>query len=493
MALALMLALAPSTARIPIRRKGGDSRTVTIPHELFEMTEPMPQSPDAERAVLGSVLINNHAWFRVGNLTTDHFFKDAHRTIFATMALMVEERLDIEPLTLKEELAKRGLLEQVGGVAYISSLLDMVPDVANVERYAAIVERMAKKREGAIASYRAAKAYLDPETEPETVAMATIAALGPLATREDRQARSFVRVLNDALEAQRRRSEGHQDDIALRSGYQGLDAVRAIKRSFTIIGAPSESGKTTHLLNLWDGLSTNGHPTALFTLESSEEEVALRYASMKAQIPHSYMQDWKLMSDGNMKRLASLRSGHKGAPMFITMRLRNVEEIYLECQRLRAVEGIDAVLIDYLQRVRAKGFRPSEREQSMAHIAETCLDMSLDLGIGVIAASQLRDDWTKRPSGRLIKEDLKYARALGETARVVLMFHRPRSVDKSNKELKWCEVVYQIEKNSENRTDDPKMHMDEVTQRFTDGDCESNNCRTLRNVSTERKLFNDGG
>ena len=101
----------------------------------------MPQSPDAERAVLGAILINNHAFYRIiGTIDTEDFFRDAHRTIFATMRRMAERSQDIEPLTLKEELAKHAQLEQVGGVAYVTSLMDVVPDVANVERYAQIVK-----------------------------------------------------------------------------------------------------------------------------------------------------------------------------------------------------------------------------------------------------------------------------------------------------------------------------------------------------------------
>src|SRR5258706_13864978 len=105
------------------------------------LDRPMPQSPDAERAVLGSILINNHAFYRVvGTINTEDFFRDAHRTIFATMRRLAEQSKEIDPLTLREELAKNAQLEQVGGSAYVSSLVDGIPDIANVERYARIVK-----------------------------------------------------------------------------------------------------------------------------------------------------------------------------------------------------------------------------------------------------------------------------------------------------------------------------------------------------------------
>ena len=130
----------------------------------------MPQSPDAERAVLGAILINNHAFYRViGTIDTDDFFKDAHRTVFATMRRMAEQSQEIEPLTLKEELAKHAQLDQAGGVAYISALLDVVPDVANVERYAHIVKEKSMLRRLIVMGNSVMRAALDAPSEPSDV------------------------------------------------------------------------------------------------------------------------------------------------------------------------------------------------------------------------------------------------------------------------------------------------------------------------------------
>jgi replicative DNA helicase len=134
------------------------------------LDRPMPQSPDAERAVLGSILINNNAFYRViGTIDTDDFFKDAHRTIFATIRRMAERSQAVEPLTLKEELAKHAQLDQVGGVAYISSLLDVVPDIANVERYAKIVKEKSTLRRLIVMGNSVMRAALDAPSEPEEV------------------------------------------------------------------------------------------------------------------------------------------------------------------------------------------------------------------------------------------------------------------------------------------------------------------------------------
>jgi hypothetical protein len=134
------------------------------------LDRPLPQSPDAERAVLGSILINNGAFDRVGNLIgPDDFFKDGHRSIFAAMRSLAGETREIDLLTLKEELNKRSQLEHVGGSAYISSLIDGIPDVANVERYARIVKEKSMLRRLVVMGNSVMRAALDPPNEPEEV------------------------------------------------------------------------------------------------------------------------------------------------------------------------------------------------------------------------------------------------------------------------------------------------------------------------------------
>jgi replicative DNA helicase len=131
---------------------------------------PLPQSPDAERAVLGSILINNNAFYRVvGTIDTEDFFKDAHRSIFSMMRALAEQSREIDLLTLKEELARHAQLDNVGGSAYIASLVDGVPDVANVERYARIVKEKSTLRRLVVMGSSVMRAALDAPGEPSDV------------------------------------------------------------------------------------------------------------------------------------------------------------------------------------------------------------------------------------------------------------------------------------------------------------------------------------
>src|SRR5258708_11759757 len=134
------------------------------------LDRPLPQSPDAERAVFGWILLNNHAFYRViGIVDTEDFFKDAHRTIFSAMRLLAEGSRSIDILTVKEELAKHAQLEQIGGYAYVASLVDGIPDIANVERYAKIVKEKSMLRRLIVMGNSVMRAALDAPSEPGDV------------------------------------------------------------------------------------------------------------------------------------------------------------------------------------------------------------------------------------------------------------------------------------------------------------------------------------
>jgi replicative DNA helicase len=114
---------------------------MSIPAPALPLDRALPQNPEAERSVLGSILIDNRSYYRVASIIVEEdFYRDAHRLIFKTMIDLAEQSREIDLITLKDELAKRKLVEKVGGVGYISSLVDGIPDIGNIERYANIVK-----------------------------------------------------------------------------------------------------------------------------------------------------------------------------------------------------------------------------------------------------------------------------------------------------------------------------------------------------------------
>ena len=242
------------------------------------------------------------------------------------------------------------------------------------------------------------------------------------------------------------------------------------------------------MVNFAEALAANGQTTAIFTLESTEEEASNRYVSAVSGVPHSRVQDWSLMTASDFHKIGEAHKQSRNKRIFVTRRIRSLDQILAECRRLKMQEGLDAAFIDYFQIIRCAGFRASEREAQMAHVAQTLLEFAVDNQIMIAPLSQLNKERRRRENGRIYIDDLKYASAIGESARVVLLFQRPYADDKSSG-ANPHHVLFQIEKNNENVCGDFEAHFDEVTQAFGEGDCEANDCRSLSKKPAEPRLF----
>lgn len=420
----------------------------------------LPSSADAESAILGAIQINNHAYYRLGTLSAEDFFIPANRTIFAVMAYMAEEREDIHPLTLKIEIEKRGKLNEVGGVAYITSLMDIVPDVANVERYVEIVQRLAKKRAQIKAGYALVADGYDSSTEPEDAAASAMTALSPLATQEDTQARQLSIVLSEAASAMMALKERNQS-IALTSGWSFLDEHQVFSPVFSLCGGSTKSGKTSLMLNFAEGLASRDQPVAIFSLESSVRALALRYLSLRTSITHRKMRDWRSFNDRNHASVAEVQRESAKRGIYIGFGPFTAEEILLEMRRLRALYGIKAAFVDYIQNVELKK-HIENREERFHKISKMFQLAAPDMDTHIMCMSQLRDGAGEPDKDgkatRIQMGDIAYAKSIGKSARVVLFFKR-----------EGCEVSGQLEANNEGRTNDFRAHFIEETQQFEEG------------------------
>jgi replicative DNA helicase len=436
------------------------------------LDRPLPNSLAAERAVLGAILISQECLFRV-NLSTRDFFSDAHRHIWTAISTLVEEGMVIDQLTLRVELTRAKVLEAVGGFSYIASLTETVPDIARVEVYAAMIQRESKKRALIEAGNRMMRAAMDVESEPEEIAAKALTELGVQTTRENLQTRLISAWLAETYEGQAKLAAAGKS-LALTSGFPELDAHRIFSPTLVVCGAPSKDGKTALMIELADGLARNRHRCAIITLESSERDTVLRYSSSQAGMPHSRMRDWRRFGPLDYDRVARVSAEASDKRIFLGRVSRVAEDIVMELRRLRATEGIEAAFIDYVQLMELR--RPiSNREERLSEIAQLLLGTAVDLGITIFVMSQVNEDgWAKRGHGPLNIGDLAYAKAIGKSARTVLLFHRPRKADPESPHPA-CYVAMQIAANNEDRTHDGfSAHFNETYQRFSEGECDCN-------------------
>ena len=348
------------------------------------LDRPLPQSPDAERAVLGSILINNHAFYRVvGLVETEDFFKDAHRSIFATMRMLAEQSREIDLLTLKDELAKRAQLDHVGGSGYISSLIDGIPDVANVERYARIVKEKSMLRRLIVMGNSVMRAALDAPSEPTEVLSIAERSLYEIAEgsidkgfvqldRITRQNMAAIEQLQHAGKLITGIPTGYDRFNEFTSGFQSQDLI--------IIASRPSMGKTSFMMNIAEAIAIpdrTGGPRApsqrlysvgVFSLEMSKEQIGLRMLSSESGVSNQFIRGG-LLSERNWRDLGEAAARLAKAKIFVDDSPGiDVMELRAKARRLKMEAGVDLIMVDYLQLMAVKG-KVESRNQEISQIS----------------------------------------------------------------------------------------------------------------------------
>jgi replicative DNA helicase len=428
------------------------------------LDRPMPQSPDAERAVLGAILINPQVFYRVlGTIDTADFFRDAHRTIFATMRRMADETREIEPLTLKEELAKHAQLDQVGGIAYISSLIDVVPDVANVERYARIVKEKSTLRRLILMGNSVMRAALDAPSEPGdvlNVAERSLYEIAEGATDKGFVALDKITKTNmsaiEAIHANPGRlvtglPTGYDRFNEMTSGFQRQDLI--------ILAARPSMGKTSFMMNMAeaiaipgkDGLARNSsgelYGVAVFSLEMSKEQIGLRILSSESGVSNHLIRSG-MLSDRNWRDLAEASSRlAKGRIYIDDTPGMDPMEMRAKARRLKMDVGIDMIMVDYLQLMSVKG-RIESRQQEISQISRGLKALAKELNVPVLSLSQL----SRRPEQRTGDHrpqlsDLRESGSIEQDADVVAFIYRDEVYNRESEEKGIAEIIIAKQRN----------------------------------------------
>ncbi|HXG57457.1 MAG TPA: replicative DNA helicase, partial [Thermoanaerobaculia bacterium] len=348
------------------------------------LDRPLPQSPEAERAVLGSILINNHAFYRVvGIVDTEDFFKDANRTIFATMRMLAEQSREIDLLTLKDSLARRGELDRIGGAAYVSALVDGIPDIANVERYARIVKEKSTLRRLIVMGNSVMRAALDAPSEPTEVLSIAERSLYEIAEgnidkgfvaldRITRKNMSAIEQLHEAGKLITGIPTGYDRFNEFTSGFQPQDLI--------IIAARPSMGKTSFMMNIAESIAIpgkDGHPRApsnrlhsvgVFSLEMSKEQIGLRILSSESGVPNHLIRSG-MLSERNWRDLAEASARLAKGKIYVDDTPgMDVMEMRAKARRLKMEVGLDVIMVDYLQLMSVKG-KVESRNQEISQIS----------------------------------------------------------------------------------------------------------------------------
>jgi replicative DNA helicase len=395
-----------------------------------------PQNLEAEQSILGAVLIENDALPKALEiLDPEDFYKLSHRKIFNAMSDLFEKNEAIDLITLTDCLKKKDDLETVGGVSYLSSLVNMTPTAANIKYHSHIVRERALLR-GLLRSANeiAGKVY---EESLDAEDLVDFAERSIFDISDKRIKASFVtlkEVIKDSFEMIERLYDKKESVTGVPSGFKDLDDFTTgfQKGDLVVIGGRPSMGKTAFSLNVaqYVGLEMK-EPVAIFSLEMSKEQLALRMLCSEAKVNSNSIRKGFIKKE-DWHKLTSAASNLTSAPIFIDdSSAITVLELRAKARRLKMEHGLSLIIVDYLQLMKGKGSF-ERREQEISDISRSLKALAKELSVPVIAVSQLNRSVESRKPPKPMLADLRESGAIEQDADVILFLYRDEVYNKDN-------------------------------------------------------------
>ena len=409
----------------------------------------MPHDIAAECAVLGGLLLDPNAIARIeAELQPAHFYLDSYRKIYSAALSIHREGRCADLMTIASELKDKGLLETAGGQKGLADLLDSVVSAANIDQYAQLIAEKAQRRALIMAGNEIARLGHDTgqklplcleQAEEKVFAVTQSGRLDGLSHVSEP-----LRSLFDRVE---RNAEGDAP-LGLNSGFYDLDTMtQGFQRSDLIIvaGRPS-MGKTAMTLQVAVEIAAKAEePVVFFSLEMSEEQLALRMLASDSKIDSSRLRAGRLSPD-EWGKLAASQEHLSGLPVFIDDNaMTSISEIRSKCRKLKGEHGsIGGVFLDYLQLM---GGGDHNRVQELSHFTRSLKALAREIDCPVFALSQLSRGVESRTNKRPMMSDLRESGAIEQDADLILMLYREEYYDPDTPDRGVAEVILQKHRN----------------------------------------------
>jgi len=392
------------------------------------LERPLPNNLDAERSILGAILLDNNALnTAIEALKAEDFFLPQHRHVFQQMIALGEAQHAIDLVTLTEELHRVGELEAAGGAPYLASLVDGVARVSNVEHYARIVKEKAVLRNLIHTTHNIQQRAFEAEEDADKILDGAESSIFELA--EDRVKSGLVPI-KEIIQANFDRLEKifreGKSITGVSTGYGELDKLLSGLQpsELIILAARPSQGKTALALNFAENIAIRGGlPVAVFSLEMSKESLLQRLVASVAQVDahkfrtgHLSREDWKRMTEA-LGRISN-------APLWVDdAGSTSVLEIGAKARRVKREKGLSLLVVDYLQLITGRG-RFNSRQEEVASISRGLKGLAKELQIPVVVLSQLTRAPERDERGPQLS-DLRESGAIEQDADVVMFIYRP--------------------------------------------------------------------
>ena len=423
--------------------KSGD-RAIRVP----------PHSVEAEQAVLGGVLIDNDAWDRIaGILTSAHFYRNDHRTVFEAVSLLCDEGQTCDAVTVAERLDRSGQLESSGGLAYLAELAENTPSAANIVAYAEIVRERAVLRELIRISTEIADSAFRPQgrgaLELLDDAERCIFEIAERGSAGRRESVAIKDVLSNVMERIDELSRQENPITGVPTGFSDLDQMTAgLQRGDLVIvaGRPS-MGKTAFAMNIVEEAAIREKLSVIvFSMEMPAEQLTMRMLSSLGRIDQQRVRTGRLGHE-DWPRLTSQVALLNDTNIFIVddSALTPID-LHARCRRLKREHGIDLVVIDYLQLMYVPGTREN-RATEISEISRSLKALAKELMVPVVACSQLNRRLEERQNKRPVMSDLRESGAIEQDADLILFIYRDEVYDEESKDKGKAEIIIGKQRN----------------------------------------------
>lgn len=433
-----------------------------------------PQNPEAERSVLGAILLDKDAIIKVIDiLIADDFYESRHSIIYEAMLKLFDKRMPVDIVTLSETLEAEGKIKETGGSGYLADIVNSTPTATNIVHYAQIVRDKAVLRRLISAGSRIAEMGYE---EDEEIAQTLDKSEQSLFAVSQKFLKDKFQPIRDVLtEAFDRIDKIHRDKDkgALRgvpSGFKDLDSKTAgfQKSDLIIVAARPSMGKTSFALNLAEHAAIEEKvPVGIFSLEMSKEQLVDRLLSSQAGVD-----SWKLrtgnLSDEDFPKIGYAMGVLSEAPIFIDDSPgANVMEIRAKARRLQMEHGLGLIVVDYLQLMEGHSSKgDNNRVQEISEISRGLKGLARELNVPVIALSQLSRAVEHRDDKRPQLSDLRESGSIEQDADIVMFLYREEYYKPDTEKKGITEVL--IRKHRNGPTGELQVFFNPSQMRFAD-------------------------
>jgi replicative DNA helicase len=429
-----------------------------------------PQNLEAEASLLGSILIEKDAIIKVADIVSaDDFYVDRHGLIYAAIMDLYEQRQPIDIVSLSNKLREAGELDRTGGSAYITELTAAVPTAAHVVHYAGIVSHKATLRRLIAAASNISGLGYDEQAPLDTLLDRAEQTIFEVSQRNLKQ--NFVPINSILADSFDRLNDLHSNSGKLRgipTGFRDLDRLLAgLQNSdLLILAARPSMGKTTLVMNIAHHIAAReGVPVGFFSLEVSKEQLIDQLLAIESGVD-----SWKLrtgaLDDDDFPRINEAMAELSEAPLYIDdSALTNVMEMRTKARRLQSEHGLGCVIIDYLQLI-SGGARSFEgRQQEVSEISRGLKGLARELGVPIIALSQLSRAVESRTPPIPQLADLRDSGSIEQDADVVMFIYRESYYNKDTERENVTDLL--IKKHRNGPTGEIELYFHPEQRRFS--------------------------